>query len=549
MTSASRLTLLVPAQNMPVQTVSDLTPMVLSLGAALKGDKGDKGDQGDPWPATGVQAAAEAARDTAGISASAAMGYASAASSSADTATTQAGVATTKAGLTALDAVATAQDRIQTGLDRTATGQDRTQTGLDRTAASDSANAASGSASSASTQAGNASTSATLASEWATKTSAEVVTGQGYGAKKYANDASASASAASGSASAASGSASAASGSASTATTQAGNASTSATTATTQAGIATTQAGLAAASAASAAAAVTTETDNRILGDQQLLEAIIFANDIAGQAAVAAATATSAAATATANVTSEIDNRTLYDQQLLEAAMFATDLAGQNAKSINGGTLYPGPGSATAPSVQAFGDKTAGVFFPATGSLGIVGNVATGTDNTQTLGTASKRWSTVYAGTGTINTSDAREKTAIQTFNPSEIAAAIALSKEVGTYQFLESVALKGDAARHHIGMTVQRAIEVMQEHGLEPFRYGFICHDSWPLITVDHPAKDAVEATLNDTGEVVTQAVDAIPAWTEVVQEAGDRYAFRYDQLNLFISAGLNARLQSLEQ
>ena len=292
-----------------------------------------------------------------------------------------------------------------------------------------------------------------------------------------------------------------------------------------------------------------TETDARILGDQQLLEAIIFANDIAGQAAVAATTATTTANTATANVTSEIDNRTLYDQQLLEAAMFATDLAGQNTKSINGGTLYPGPGSAAAPSVQAFGDKTAGVFFPATGSLGIVGNVATGTDNTQTLGTAAKRWSTVYAGTGTINTSDGREKTAIQTFNPSEIAAAIALSKEVGTYQFLESVAIKGNAARHHIGLTVQRAIEVMQEHGLEPFRYGFICHDSWPLITVDHPAKDAVEATLNDAGEVVTQAMDAIPAWTEVVQEAGDRYAFRYDQLNLFISAGLNARLQSLEQ
>ena len=292
-----------------------------------------------------------------------------------------------------------------------------------------------------------------------------------------------------------------------------------------------------------------TETDARILGDQQLLEAIIFANDIAGQAAVAAATATTAANTATANVTAEIDNSTLYDQQLLEAAMFATDLAGQNAKSINGGTLYPGPGSATAPSVQAFGDKTAGIFFPATGSMGIVGNVATGTDNTQTLGTAAKRWSTVYAGTGTINTSDGREKTAIQTFNPSEIAAAIALSKEVGTYQFLESVALKGNAARHHIGLTVQRAIEVMQEHGLEPFRYGFICHDAWPQITVDHPAKDAVEATLDDAGEVVTQAMDAIPAWTEVVQEAGDRYAFRYDQLNLFISAGLNARLQSLEQ
>jgi len=31
-------------------------------------------------------------------------------------------------------------------------------------------------------------------------------------------------------------------------------------------------------------------------------------------------------------------------------------------------------------------------------------------------------------------------------------------------------------------------------------------------------------------------------------VQTAGSRYAFRYDQLSLFIAAGLNARLSALE-
>lgn len=46
-----------------------------------------------------------------------------------------------------------------------------------------------GNATAASGSAGASAASATLASNWATKTSAEVVAGQGFGAKKYAEDA------------------------------------------------------------------------------------------------------------------------------------------------------------------------------------------------------------------------------------------------------------------------------------------------------------------------------------------------------------------------
>jgi hypothetical protein len=114
------------------------------------------------------------------------------------------------------------------------------------------------------------------------------------------------------------------------------------------------------------------------------------------------------------------------------------------------------------------------------------GNLTPGADNTQTLGSAAKRWSVVYAGTGTINTSDAREKTAVKALSQAEIAAAKALAAEIGTYQFLSALASKGGAARIHVGMTVQRAIEIMQAHGLDPMRYGFICHDQWDATFVD---------------------------------------------------------------
>jgi hypothetical protein len=91
----------------------------------------------------------------------------------------------------------------------------------------------------------------------------------------------------------------------------------------------------------------------------------------------------------------------------------------------------------------------------------------------------------VYAGTGTINTSDAREKTPVVPLTAAEIAAAQELAGEIGTFQFLSSVAEKGaENARHHVGMTVQRAIEVMESHGLDPFGYAFICYDEWDTET-----------------------------------------------------------------
>jgi hypothetical protein len=149
------------------------------------------------------------------------------------------------------------------------------------------------------------------------------------------------------------------------------------------------------------------------------------------------------------------------------------------------------------------------------------GNAAAGTDNTQSWGISSKRWSTIYAGTGTINTSDAREKTAVTALTTSELAAAKALSAEIGTYQWLAAVQEKGADARSHIGLTVQRAIEIMTAGGLDPMAYGFICYDAWPEV--------------RDEGGNVTQS-------------AGDRYAFRPDELLLFIARGLDARLAALE-
>jgi hypothetical protein len=139
------------------------------------------------------------------------------------------------------------------------------------------------------------------------------------------------------------------------------------------------------------------------------------------------------------------------------------------------------------------------------------GNVMPRVDNSFNSGHPSFRWANIYAGSGTIITSDAREKTSVAPLTDTEIAWARDLAREIGSYQFIGAIAEKGDAARHHIGMTVQRAIELGLAHGLDPMAYAFICYDTW-------------------------EATDERPA--------GDRYSFRADQLALFIARGQEAAI-----
>lgn len=205
--------------------------------------------------------------------------------------------------------------------------------------------------------------------------------------------------------------------------------------------------------------------------------------------------------------------------------------------------------------------------------------IGPGADNARSNGAVFARWSTVYAGSGTINTSDAREKTAVLPLTENEIAAAKQLSAEIGTYQFLSAVAEKGDKARRHVGMTVQRAIEIMQSHGLDPFAYGFICYDKWDDMFINHPAVVATPAIPAQPAEYETrlanetiiidgkeqtaqknvmictkeavaaiEAVESKEAWREQTRVAGDRYSFRPDELLLFIARGIDARLTALE-
>jgi hypothetical protein len=158
------------------------------------------------------------------------------------------------------------------------------------------------------------------------------------------------------------------------------------------------------------------------------------------------------------------------------------------------------------------------------------GHLAPSFDNNVSVGWAQKRVTAVYAVNGTVQTSDGRLKTEVREFSDAEVAAACALSKEIGFWKWREKVAIEGDQARSHVGMTVQRAIEVMESFGLDPMSYGFICYDSWDEST-----------EVNEFDSDGNGIENKLPA--------GDRYSFRYEQLNLFIARGFEKRLSDIEE
>ena len=134
-------------------------------------------------------------------------------------------------------------------------------------------------------------------------------------------------------------------------------------------------------------------------------------------------------------------------------------------------------------------------------------------DNTQSFGVGSLRWSVVYAGTGTINTSDEREKQDIAALDAAELRVAAAVKGLIKKFRFKDAVQVKGDGARIHIGMIAQEVMAAFQAERLDPMRYGVVCYDEWA-------------AELDEEGNEI--------------RPAGNRYGVRYEELLAFIIAAL---------
>ncbi len=197
-----------------------------------------------------------------------------------------------------------------------------------------------------------------------------------------------------------------------------------------------------------------------------------------------------------------------------------------------------------------------------------------GADNVQSLGWSANRWSVVYAGTGSINTSDERAKDDISAI-PDEWLDAWGAVEWV-RYKFRDAVEAKGEAARWHVGLIAQRVRDVFAEQGLDAEAIGLLCYDQWeeerePILEEGVTGQEEFVAGHEDVvvgqemivvGEentgvlgpdgtpifrAITEARDVVEqrpimemrdivgmvdtGETRVTLEAGDRWGLRYDE------------------
>jgi len=156
-------------------------------------------------------------------------------------------------------------------------------------------------------------------------------------------------------------------------------------------------------------------------------------------------------------------------------------------------------------------------------------------DNTWANGWSSLRWSVVYAATGTINTSDAREKQQVRTLNDAEKAVAVKLKSLVRAFKFNDAVEKKGDTARIHFGVMAQEVKSAFESEGLVAEEYAMLCYDEWE--DQFEPVYEIKEIE-DEQGNKVQTKVDT--GEKKLVTKAGNRYGVRYEELLAFIISAM---------
>lgn len=95
------------------------------------------------------------------------------------------------------------------------------------------------------------------------------------------------------------------------------------------------------------------------------------------------------------------------------------------------------------------------------------------TDGVTDLGSSVDRFDTVFATTGSINTSDANQKQQIEELSEAELRVALSCKGLLRKFKLNSAVDIKGDDARIHVGIIAQDLKAAFEAEGLDAGEYG----------------------------------------------------------------------------
>jgi len=180
-------------------------------------------------------------------------------------------------------------------------------------------------------------------------------------------------------------------------------------------------------------------------------------------------------------------------------------------------------------------------------------------DNIIDLGSSSYRFDDIRATNGTIQTSDFNDKQDIASLTATEMLVGKRISALFKTFRWKDKVVEKGDNARTHTGIVAQDVQAAFTAEGLDAGDYALFISDTWWTHDVDVPAVEAVAEVTDEDGNVTTEAVEAVDAYTrtdayDTEAEAPEgatsktRLGIRYPELLSFVAAYNEQRFASIE-
>ena len=213
-------------------------------------------------------------------------------------------------------------------------------------------------------------------------------------------------------------------------------------------------------------------------------------------------------------------------------------------------------------TVGSIGSRGSSESYISLGSSGLTGSATSGgallpttgggtyVDNIVDLGFSGGRFDDIYV-LSVISTSDRNEKQDIAELTDAEQRVAVAAKGLMRKFRWKNRVAEKGDDARIHFGIIAQDLQAAFAAEGLDAGDYAMFISTTWWEHDVEVPAVEAVAEVLDEEDNVVTEAVEAVDAYTrtdtyETQEEAPEgatertRLGVRYSELLAFIIGAL---------